>query len=216
MCEGGITDELSGEENDDGCERERRLYTHSLMYSCHVADVRVAGIALCRGADPNGLARGATTPLHAVCLCSSYWDPTRRAEQRTKIAKMLLDRGADVNVLSGKERMTPLHIAVWSQLPEIVAILIDAGADVNLADNSQNGTPLAIALHSRNVRIIKLLLETGADPWNVEKGLSAKTVAQTLLCGDQLDEVEKMIDQAILCGGAHAVAQQPATSHGPR
>ena len=82
---------------------ERRLYTHSLMYACHVADARVAGIALACGADPGGLTHDHTTPLHAVCDCSSYWDPTRRAEQRTKIEKRLLDRGADA--LSGKEHI---------------------------------------------------------------------------------------------------------------
>ena len=71
--EGGITDESSGEETMMEAA-ERRLYTHSLMYACHVADVRVAGIALACGADPGGLTHDHTTPLHAVCDCSSYWD----------------------------------------------------------------------------------------------------------------------------------------------
>ena len=49
------------------------------------------------------------------------------------IAKLLLDRGADVNAASGNMGWTPLSSAAWFAHTDIVNLLIDRGADINKA-----------------------------------------------------------------------------------
>ena len=91
--------------------------------------------------------------------------------------KLLLARGADVNVVSKTKDLpriqtgivefggwTPLLMAVPFGPPEMVQTLIDAGAKVNVQDY-RSFTPLmlAVAHDHPNVDVTRLLLKHGAD-----------------------------------------------------
>jgi len=59
-------------------------------------------------------------------------------------AKLLLDRGANVNVqFSGYEQHTLLHTAVLHRNPELVELLLQHGANVN-AKNKRGETPIEL------------------------------------------------------------------------
>jgi ankyrin repeat protein len=81
------------------------------------------------------------------------------------LARLLLDRGADVNARSRSDRFarqnTPLHAAAANSQAEVAALLVERGADVNARDGS-GFTPLALAANSRNDLLMILLLEKGA------------------------------------------------------
>lgn len=70
-----------------------------------------------------------------------------------KIAEILLNNKADVNVVDSKNLVTPLHIAAYSggsdEYYAIVELLINAGANIN-SINSENDTPLDVARDDRS------------------------------------------------------------------
>ncbi len=81
------------------------------------------------------------------------------------MVKVLLDAGADPNVLMGNEQR-PLHAAVKSGHPGIVKALISKGADIHSLD-SLGRSPLVLAL-SGHGDIADLLRSAGAKPPSVD------------------------------------------------
>jgi ankyrin repeat protein len=114
------------------------------------------------GADPDTLldrdrvVNGYMSPLHYAVVMNER-----------QIVKILLDAGADVNLVDewGK---TPLHEAAFGTVrveqpdAEIPLMLIDAGADVNARTDSNN-TPLHIAAYAGHNSVAQALLRHGAD-----------------------------------------------------
>ncbi len=83
---------------------------------------------------------------------------------RTKVARLLLDRGADPNPWAvGDLHVQPLHSAVAGGHEVVAAMLLEAGADV---DSAQDGgyTPLMGAAQNGLAATAALLLARGADP----------------------------------------------------
>ncbi len=80
-----------------------------------------------------------------------------------RIAKLLIDAGADVNALSGPRGWTPLLLAVGQKKPnpQMVRLLLDSGADVN-AQNQHGENALSFAVFNNNPQMVKLLLRAGA------------------------------------------------------
>ena len=95
--------------------------------------------------DNNGF-----TPLHCAI---HFW--------RTGNAKLLIDRGADLNT-QDNEGYTPLHLAAWQGMKELARFLINRGAKLNTTDN-WGWTPLHRAVIAKQKDIAKLLIEKGAD-----------------------------------------------------
>ena len=79
----------------------------------------------------------------------------------TEIVKLLLERGADVNI-TNHYSCTVLVSASNEGNAEIVKLLLAHGADVNIRNRS-NRTALMCAASSGHTEIVKLLLEHGAD-----------------------------------------------------
>ena len=87
----------------------------------------------------------------------------RAAERgRTEVVKLLLEKGADVNVKQIGTGATALIMASQGGHTEVVKLLLEKGADVNAKDN--NGiTALLIASSKGRTEVVKLLLGKGAD-----------------------------------------------------
>ena len=113
---------------------------------------------LAEGADINELSEvggaGTVTPLFIAC---SYYDD---------IAKLLIAKGADVNIKTGKG-VTPLMAACASGKEEIARLLISKGADVNAKSNAGVGafTHCVSAILGGRVSIdlAEFLLSKGAN-----------------------------------------------------
>jgi uncharacterized protein len=81
-------------------------------------------------------------------------------EDRYKIAKLLIDAGADVN--KGYFG-TPLKESVSLKDVRLVELLIASGADVNLKDSDANSA-YSLAARLGHQKLKEVLLEAGADP----------------------------------------------------
>lgn len=72
-----------------------------------------------------------------------------------KIAKMLLDAGADVNIADDKG-ITALHYGIKFKNIDLIKLLVNNGADVNLTDN-KGLSPWDYAELDSNENVLKLL-----------------------------------------------------------
>lgn len=115
----------------------------------------------------SGVSVNALTIHHVTPLMTAA---RRRNEP---IAKLLIERGADVNAKDKRSaiwegRQTPLHYAVRAGSLEIVRLLIESGADVDCINQSWR-TPLQEAVTGGRRSIVRFLLESGANPNGPEK-----------------------------------------------
>lgn len=79
-----------------------------------------------------------------------------------KIAKILIDNGANVNAMNVYQDTPLIEACHHSGSTEIVNLLISNGANVNLA-NKEKETPLMLACRSGYKDIVRILLENGAN-----------------------------------------------------
>jgi hypothetical protein len=78
----------------------------------------------------------------------------------------LLDRGADINA-QNIHGMTPLHISILWNVPDITMLLLERGADVSKRDRA-GSTPLHLAANKGNTKIIDALIKKGADAYALD------------------------------------------------
>ena len=85
------------------------------------------------------------------------------AQGYCNVVKLLLDRGADINILGGhSDNSSTLRAAVEQGHLKMVELLLERGADVN-AQGVFYGNALQAAVTRPNQEIINMLLERGAD-----------------------------------------------------
>ena len=103
----------------------------------------------------------------SVNLDNPSWGSAKCCRNRLKMARLLIDAGADVNARD-KNVITPLYWACQWQNHDVVKQLIDYGAKVNLIEDGHHGLrnnfyPLIMAAQKRKPEIVELLLDAGAD-----------------------------------------------------
>jgi len=93
----------------------------------------------------------------------SAYTPLHRAayNNHPEIVRLLLDRGAEVNAVSGSGS-TPLHGAAYGGYTETAELLLTAGAEIDPA-NRYGFTPLLSACAAGRFEAARLLLDKGAD-----------------------------------------------------
>jgi ankyrin repeat protein len=92
------------------------------------------------------------TPLHHAAFAGNV-----------ETAKLLLDRGADVNARAKTKFLnTPLLAASLTGQVEVARLLLDRGADV-LVRQSQGFTPLHEAALIGNMELVRLYIDRGAE-----------------------------------------------------
>ncbi|XP_043116799.1 nuclear factor NF-kappa-B p100 subunit [Puntigrus tetrazona] len=146
-------------------------------------------VLLDAGADPGALDRNGQTALHLCCEhrevdCLSVilrhypQNPSPHLEIRNyegltplhlavqngnkKLAKILLENGAEINAGDNKSGRSPLVHAVENNFTDMVIFLIESGCDVNTQSYSGN-TALHSACGRGHIEIVRVLLKSGAD-----------------------------------------------------
>ena len=122
-----------------------------LLEGCRDGDFDKVRLAINFGADLGAKDVYGNTPL--------YWASYMN---RIAIAKLLIERGADVEAKDNDGGRTPLHFAAnWNRI-ETAKLLIERGADVEAKDK-WGQTPLHFASSWNHIEIAELLLDRGAD-----------------------------------------------------
>ena len=104
--------------------------------------------------------------------------------------RLLVESGAEIDTLSTRLQMAPLHIAVHAHL-EVVRFLVENGARKDPQDFVKS-TPLLLAVHRGHVDIARFLVEKGAAQ---DELLTGKALISTAKYGS-LDMVCFLVDMA--------------------
>lgn len=104
-------------------------------------------------------------------------------------ARILINRGANLNIQNGSSHETPLYIAVSIRDIEMVKLLIDAKADLNIGDYAKR-TPLHKAIYREYIEIVKLLIDAKAD---VNENKYGKTPLHEAIYIKNIDMVKLLI-----------------------
>ena len=114
------------------------------------------------GVDPNEPQRFGYRILHDVATAGVCWgQPIMTEPERCVFAEILIDYGAELNVIDELLQSTPLGWAVRWGKQELATLLLDRGADPNLAGEAW-ATPLAWAQKKGHGEIEALLRDRGA------------------------------------------------------
>jgi ankyrin repeat protein len=119
------------------------------------------------GLADRAAALAAEDPSRVRAYSHDGWTPLHLAAffGHRELARMLIERGADVNARSRSTRFardnTPLHAAAANRQTAVAELLLERGADVNARDGS-GFTPLGLAAAGHNDLLVMTLLERGA------------------------------------------------------
>ncbi|TGO57714.1 hypothetical protein BOTNAR_0196g00150 [Botryotinia narcissicola] len=143
-----------------------------------------------------------------------------------KLIEMLLNRGANINILRSHESVLAAACGTFEPDAEMIELLLDRGADVNFyCENggiTYNGTALQCAVNSAactgDLKIVRILLDHGANV-NLEQMTSGSVLHAAVRSGN-LDVIDLLIahgaridDQRGLYGTPLLVAAQAGLLH---
>jgi ankyrin repeat protein len=112
----------------------------------------------------NAKNREESSPLLSAMNQLAYCREARKVGELKEIVKLLISKGADVNV-KDKKGWTPLLLALLSENDnkEIIKLLVSEGADVNAKDSQTKRIPLQFAASKGDKEIVGLLISKGAN-----------------------------------------------------
>lgn len=113
------------------------------------------------GIDVNS--RGAKNETPLISVCAGYVDPATNQsfiQSRRSIVQLLLDAGAEVNVLD-QYNASPIGAAAGAGNIEAVKVLLKAGADPNLLGSGTRSALFEAAIKG-HAHIVQVLLQAGA------------------------------------------------------
>lgn len=151
-AERGDIDTLQ-EKLDQGLDIEEETTRGFTALSIAILEMKVEAVEflLQRGADPNHRVRRIPPLVHAAT----------RAEHGPKLVQLLLDRGVNINTVSGSDTKTALHWAVTRKRADVVEFLIGKGMDIEKTCR-RGCTPLLLAAETGSTEAAEVLLEHGA------------------------------------------------------
>lgn len=142
-----------------------------LQFACSYLNYSIIMLLIKRGADVNVKnVISNETPLHVTCfyIGTKYTGETLAALQ-TKVAKALIDKGANVNA-KDRDGRTPLDCAIYSENTDLCKLLLREGADITQMGNingegtfSNRFEYIACVSAFKCPELIKLCLERGCD-----------------------------------------------------
>jgi ankyrin repeat protein len=103
------------------------------------------------GAEPNIATQGRLTPLGVASFRNFI-----------NIVNLLLEKGANVDQITGSQGATPTFVAADMGHVEVLKALLTKKPDLDMSING-GATPLNIASQKGHKEIVELLLENGAD-----------------------------------------------------
>ena len=77
--------------------------------------------------------------------------------------KLLIDSGADPNILYRGTSQTALMLAAQNDRADVIQVLLDNGANINAKEASDSWTALSWAAYKENPDLVRLFLNNGAD-----------------------------------------------------
>ena len=122
-----------------------------------------------------------------------------KLEEKMIIARLLIERGARINVNSAGQNRTPLDLAAREGDLEMVELLVDNGANVN------NYKPLQLASEKGYLEIVTYLVEHGAnlnEP-DIVIGVDGLSPLHEAVRGGHFDVVEYLVEQGADINATH-------------
>lgn len=166
-------------------EAQDKFVGTALHWAALTDNIEAAGVLIAAGADVNAASRGdGATALHltaqrgSIGVAASLIEAGANMDARDTageaplnlaagndqpaVALLLLEAGADINVVGIQTGLTPLHNAAEGNAFGSIELLIRFGAGIDQKDSS-GGTPLARAVGGGHMDAVRVFLELGAD-----------------------------------------------------
>ena len=187
------------------------MRTTALMHASKNESTEIVRLLLAAGADVDAVDRYEWTALmHAV---HNPFDLP--GNNRVRMARMLIDYGANVNAFSFHRRRTPLIIASEKDQLWAIDLLLDRGADRELR-NSSGATALIEAVKAGHLRIVQKLLWRGANVnARDDDGSTALRHAIALMLIDGSSDKQDIVNALIDRGGTYDGNPAPRSSSPP-
>jgi Fem-1 family protein b len=141
---------------------ENGQLTTPLLIAARNGHVKVVEILLTQyGVDPEQTGTVKFDGYTSDGACALWW---AACHGHINVIKTLLAHGADVNHTTASNSIyTPLRVACFEGLLDVVALLLDRGADIHISNKFGN-TCLMIASYKGHLEVVKYLLEHGSRP----------------------------------------------------
>lgn len=117
----------------------------------------IADVILEKGVSPNSRGERNWTPLHFVASLPEK-------EGGLDIARLLLERGADIDKAKSASGETPVHIAASHGNEKLLDLFVRHGASVGLSNNRRETALHHAAKNMQGHKVTGLLLNHGCDP----------------------------------------------------
>ncbi len=161
----------------DPSKREPETNLSSLRFAVHRDEAAMVECLLKFGVEVDVLGHDGSTALHKAS-----------AQGLARIVKLLIDFGANPNILDGKNGRSPLYLACFHDRLDVVKVLLERRADPNFAEDVP---PLHVSAGYNRSGIAECLLEHKANMESLSS-VGWTPLLHAIFCG-HLSMVEMLI-----------------------